>query len=72
MKNSIQTGIHIINEFGKKEVIPNSNSSKEEVSRDVTIDLDWYNEHGYRSADVFFEEMRSKYNYLGSEFGVHD
>ena len=52
--------IHIINEQGQKEEIQ---ASTEEVNRNVTIDLEWYKEHGYCSADEFFKEMRSKYNY---------
>ena len=52
--------IHIINEQGQKEVIP---ASTRKVNRNVTIDFEWYKEHGYCSADEFFKEMRSKYNY---------
>ncbi len=53
--------IHIINEQGQKEVI--STSTKEKVNRNVTVDLEWYKEHGYCSADEFLKKMRSKYNY---------
>lgn len=52
--------IHIINEQGQKEEIQ---ASTEKVNRNVTIDLEWYKEHGYCSADELFKEMRSKYNY---------
>ena len=55
--------IHIINEQGQKEAIPASNSLNEKVNRNVTVDLEWYKEHGYCSADEFFSKMRSKYNY---------
>ena len=55
--------IHIINEQGQKEAIPASNSLNEKVNRNVTVDLEWYKEHGYCSADAFFSKMRSKYNY---------
>lgn len=46
--------IHIINEQGQKEVI--STSTKEKVNRNVTVDLEWYKEHGYCSADEFFKK----------------
>ena len=54
--------IHIINEQGQKETIPASNSLNEKVNRNVTVDLEWYKEHGYCSADEFFSKMCIKYN----------
>lgn len=52
------------NEQGQKEAIPASNSLNEKVNRNVTVDLVWYKEHGYCSADEFFKIMRGKYNYI--------
>lgn len=46
--------IHIINEKGQKDVIANSNTLNEKVNRNVIIDIDWYKEHGYCSANDFF------------------
>lgn len=55
--------IHIINEHGEKEAIPASNSLDEIVRRNVTVDLEWYKNSGYCSAEEFFKNMRNKYKY---------
>ena len=55
--------MHIINEEGQKDVIANSNTLNEKINRNVRVDLDWYKEHGYCSANDFFTRMRKKYEY---------